>query len=122
MLAVVNQPHAEGFRVEGLIPQGILDFIEKNYSKESVSIMEDDENLLDPHEQKWFREAEEADAPGKNMRMFRRFARLTQAQLAEKLGMSKQAISNMENGIRPISKQTAKELSSTFRVSVSNFI
>ena len=64
MLAVVNQPHAEGFRVEGLIPQGILDFIEKNYSKESVSIMEDDEDLLDPHEQKWFREAEEADAPG----------------------------------------------------------
>ena len=122
MLVVVNQPHTEGFRIEGRIPQGILDFIEKNYSEESVSIVEDDEDLLDPHEQEWFRKAEKSDAPGKNMRMFRRFAKLTQPQLAEKLGMSKQAISNMENGIRPISKKTAKELSRIFRVSVSNFI
>ena len=122
MLVVVNQPHTEGFRIEGRIPQGILDFIEKNYSEENVSIVEDDEDLLDPHEQEWFRKAEESDAPGKNMRMFRCFAKLTQPQLAEKLGMSKQAISNMENGIRPISKKTAKELSRIFRVSVSNFI
>ena len=45
MLVVVNQPHTEGFRIEGRIPQGILDFIEKNYSEENVSIVEDDEDL-----------------------------------------------------------------------------
>ena len=82
----------------------------------------DDDILLDPHEMAFFKEAEASETPGKNMRLYRRNVKMTQAQLAEKLGMSKQAISNMENGIRPISKQTAKELSSTFRVSVSNFI
>ena len=92
-------------------------------SKESISVLNDDgEELLDPHEQDWFKKAEASDSPGKNMRMFRRFAKLTQPQLADRLGTSKQAISNMENGIRPISKKTAKELARIFRVSVSNFI
>lgn len=58
----------------------------------------------------WFKEAEASDTPGRNMRMFRRFAKLTQPQLAEKLGTTKQVVSNMENGIRPISKKMAKEL------------
>ena len=47
---------------------------------------------------------------------------MTQSELAEKLGTTKQAVSNMENGLRPISKKTAKELAAIFKVSVSNFI
>ena len=47
---------------------------------------------------------------------------MTQVQLAEKLGTTKQAVSNMEHDIRPISKKTAKELSRIFRVSADNFI
>ncbi len=123
MLVVVNQPRTKGFRIEGSIPKDVLDFVEQRYSKEYISIMDNDgDELLDPHDQIWFKEAEAAETPGKNLRMFRRFAKLTQPQLAEKLGMTKQAISNMENGIRPISKKTAKELAKIFKVSVSNFI
>ena len=41
-------------------------------SKESISVLNDDgEELLDPHEQDWFKKAEASDSPGKNMRMFR---------------------------------------------------
>lgn len=54
--------------------------------------------------------------------MFRRFAKLTRHQLADKLGTTKQAISNMENGISPISKKTAKELALIFKVSARNFM
>ena len=47
---------------------------------------------------------------------------LTQSMLAEKLGTSKQFISDMENGRKPISKKMAKELSKIFDVSVARFI
>ena len=122
MLVVVNQPRTN-FRIMGGVPKDILDYVEDRYGKENVCVLDDDgEELLDPHEQDWFNKAEASDSPGKNMRMFRRFAKLTQPQLADRLGTSKQAISNMENGIRPISKKTAKELARIFKVSVSNFI
>lgn len=88
-----------------------------------ISALEDsDEMLIDPHKQDWFKKAEASDTPGRNMRMFRRFAKLTRYQLADKLGTTKQAISNMENGIRPISKKTAKELALIFKVSARNFM
>ena len=70
----------------------------------------------------FFKEAEASETPGKNMRLYRRNVKMTQAQLAEKLGTTKQAVSNMERGIRPISKKTTKELAKLFTVPVSNFI
>ena len=82
----------------------------------------DDDILLDPHEMAFFKEAEASETPGKNMRLYRRNVKMTQAQLAEKLGTTKQAVSNMERGIRPISKKTTKELAKLFTVPVSNFI
>lgn len=122
MLVVVNQRHTN-FRIEGGIPKDILDYVESRYGKENISVVDDEGDvLIDPHEQDWFKEAEASDNPGRNMRMFRRFAKLTQPQLAEKLGTTKQVVSNMENGIRPISKKMAKELARIFNVSVANFI
>ena len=82
----------------------------------------DDDILLDPHEMAFFKEAEASETPGKNMRLYRRNVKMTQAQLAEKLGTTKQAVSNIERGIRPISKKTAKELSKIFNVSADRFI
>lgn len=98
--------------------------MENGHDKENtISVLEDsDEMLIDPHKQDWFKKAEDSDTPSRNMRMFRRFAKLTRHQLADKLGTTKQAISNMENGIRPISKKTAKELALIFKVSARNFM
>ncbi len=122
MLVVVNQPRTS-FRIEGDIPASLLDYVDREFGKQNVSVHDDEgEILLDPHEMDWFKEAEKEETPGKNLRMYRRFANLTQPELARKLGTSRQAISNMENGIRPISKKTAKELAKIFGVSVSNFI
>ena len=122
MLVVVNQPHTS-FRIEGDIPAAMLDYVGREYGKQNVSIIDDDGDiLLDPHEMAFFKEAEASETPGKNMRLYRRNVKMTQAQLAEKLGTTKQAVSNMETGIRPISKKTAKELAKLFTVPVSNFI
>ena len=46
----------------------------------------------------------------------------TQKELAEKLGMNKQHISDMERDRRSISKKTAKELAGIFKVSPVRFI
>ena len=48
--------------------------------------------------------------------------KMTQAELGEKLGASKQVFSDMEHGRRSISKAMAKELSKIFDVSVERFI
>ena len=123
MLIVVNHPHINSFRIEGDIPASMLDYVSREYGRQNVSIIDDEgELLLDPHDMDFYKESKEKETPGRNMRMFRRNLQLTQSQLAEKLGTTKQAISNMENGIRPISKKTAKELARIFKVSAGNFI
>ena len=47
---------------------------------------------------------------------------MTQKELADKLDMTKQHVSDMERDKRAISKTTAKELAKIFKVSVARFI
>jgi len=47
---------------------------------------------------------------------------LTQIQLAEKLGVAKQFISDMERDYKPISRQMAKRLAALFSVDAGRFI
>ena len=47
---------------------------------------------------------------------------MTQTELGQMLGVSKQVISDMEHERRAISRKTAKELSRIFSVSVDRFI
>ena len=123
MLVVVNQPHTEGFRIVGSIPKDVLDFVERRYSRESISIMDDDsDELIDPTEMDFYKEMKASETPGGNLRFYRRLVGMTQQELAEKLGMSKHHISDMENGRRAISKKTAKELATLFDTSVERFI
>ena len=95
--------------------KSILSFIE---SKED----EGSEELLNPFEMNWYKEIKEQETPGGNMRFYRKLNHLTQIQLAEKLGTSKQAVSQMENNKRPISGKTAKQLATILRTTVSRFV
>ena len=123
MLVVVNPPHTEGFSVDGNIPRFLFDQINARYSSEDIRVWNDDgEELIDPHTLDFYKKAMAEATPGKNLRFFREMTDMTQVQLAEKLGTTRQAVSNMEHDIRPISKKTAKELSRIFRVSADNFI
>ena len=123
MLVVVNQPHTKGFSIEGSIPKNVLDFVERNYGKESISIIDDDgDELIDPTELDFYKEMKAEETPGRNLRFYRRLVRMTQKELAEKLGVSKQYVSDMENDRRSISKKTAKALAGLFHVSPVRFI
>ena len=122
MLVVVNRPHTEGFWIEGSIPKDVLDYVENRYGKENVSIVDDyGDELIDPTEMDFYREMKACETPGDNLRFYRKLTRMTQKALAERLGTSKQAISLMEHGKRPISRKTAKELGRIFSVTPNRF-
>ena len=59
-----------------------------------------------------YKEFKANETPGDNLKFYRTRDNLTQAQLAEKLGTTRQDVSGMERNCRSISKKTAKELAS----------
>lgn len=126
MLVVVNLPHTNGFKIEGNIPGDFLNQVRKTFGSSNVSMyheeeIEDDE-LINPFETEWFKNLKAQETPGGNLRFYRKLNHLTQPQLAEKLGTSKQTVSQMENDKRPISGKTARQLSIILGVDVSRFI
>ena len=71
----------------------------------------------------WYREISSSITPGEAMKIYRENAGLTREELGRKLGkLSRQKISDMERGMRSISKDVAKKLSLIFRVSIDRFL
>lgn len=60
--------------------------------------------------------------PGKVLRGARGLAELTQAQLADKLGVHKTNISEMERDKRPIGKEMARRLGTVLRMDYKVFL
>ena len=120
MLVVVNQPHINNFTIRGTISGKDLEFLKKHFG-ESLTVKYDDD-LVDFHDTEWFSEVEPELTPTSNLVFYRKLMKMTQAELGEKLGVSKQVVSDMERGRRSISKKTAKKLSKIFSVSVERFI
>ncbi len=119
MLVAVNQPHTKGFRVEGDIPVSLLEYLKKNFGSDNVTYEDEYVNVEDLD---WFKEFKENETPGGNLRFYRTRDNLTQSELADKLGTTRQDVSGMERNCRPISKKRAKELASIFKTSPQSFI
>ena len=82
----------------------------------------DDEDWVAPFATDWFNNIKEEITAGDNLRFYRKLNHLSQLELAGRIGTSKQAISQMENGKRTISASTARKLASVLGTSVSRFI
>jgi DNA-binding XRE family transcriptional regulator len=124
MLAVVKTPHIR-IRIQGRIPDRLINALKKEYGKglKLVDEAKDDEELINIFNTDWYRRTKARLTPGKSLRIYRQNAKLTQDELGKRLGgLPKQFISNMENGIRPISKNMALKLASIFKTSVDRFI
>ena len=119
MLVAVKKPPID-FSITGVIPDSLITGLRREYGDENVMVERDD--LVDATEMEWFKDIEKEMTPGKNLRFYRRLVGMTQPQLAEKLGTSKQHVSDMENDRKAISRKTAKELASIFHVSPVRFI
>jgi len=109
--------------MKGEIHPKVLSVLKEVYGKKVKVIKDSDEELVDAFETEWFKNIDATMSPGKNMRIYREIYKMTQEELGSKLGgISKQNISHMERGIRPISKKTAKLLASIFKVPADRFI
>ena len=122
MQAVVKTPHIE-IKIKGTIPHKILTVLEEEYGKKVKIIKDNEDEYIDIFKTGWYKKIKAETIPGDNMRIYRENHGLTQEKLGELLGgIPRQHISNMEKGIRSISKATAKKLSKLFNVSVEKFI
>jgi DNA-binding XRE family transcriptional regulator len=122
MQAHVKTPRIK-INIKGEIHPKVLSVLKEVYGKKVKLIKDNDEELIDVFDTDWFKNIDATMFPGKNMRIYREIHKMTQEELGKKLGgISKQNISHMERGIRPISKKTAKSLASIFKVPVDRFI
>jgi DNA-binding XRE family transcriptional regulator len=118
----VKTPHIE-IKIKGNIPIKILNILKEEYGKKVHLINDEDDEYVNIVETDWYKKIKAEKKPGDNLKIYRKVHKITQEKLGELLGgIPKQHISNMENGIRPISKMTAKKLAQIFKVSVERFI
>ncbi len=124
MLAVVNQPRTRNteevsFKVEGKVPKFVMMFLESAFQK-FLSVKEDDEPV------KWddtdlAKEIRQQMTPGESVYLNRDMRGMTQAELAEKLGVAKTVVSDIEKGRRSISRKMAVKLGQVFGSDPSAF-
>lgn len=122
MQAHVKTPHTK-IDIKGEIHPRILSVLTEVYGdKVKLNTGKDDE-LVDVFETEWYKDISSRMNSGENMKMYREIHQLTQEELGKKLGgVSRQNISHMERGIRPISRKIAILLSKLFDVPIDRFI
>src|SRR3989304_5685379 len=122
MQAVVKTPHIE-VNIKGMIPQRLISLLKEEYGEEVKVIDNDDDKLVNVFETPWYRNIKEALTPSEVMRIYRENRAMTQTRLGELLGgIPRQHISNMENGKRPISLNTAKKLAKLFNIPIERLL
>ena len=122
MLAVVKTPRIR-IHIKGRIPPHIVSALKSEYGKDLKLTQDADDELVDIFQTDWYKRIKKTLTPGTNLKIYRQNMGMTQKYLGSLLGgLPRQVVSNMENGIRPISKKTALQLAKLFDVSVEKFI
>jgi DNA-binding XRE family transcriptional regulator len=126
MLAVVNRPL---IRIEApIIPRKLVSFLRLNYGEVKITSSGDfaesapDDAAMRVEDMDWYKEEAAKMTPGYNLRIFRKMRNMTQQELAGKLGISKQQISNMETGRSPIGKKMSMRLGKALNRPYKNFL
>ena len=128
MQVVVKKPHIKfDISVDGNVSTTFLDKIAKLVKEEygnDVSVnYDEDEKLIDVFQSDWYKETKDQMTPGDYIKIYRENKDWTQDELGQKLGgLTRQYISDLENGRRGISKEMAKKLSNIFDVPIKRFL
>jgi len=113
MLALVKKPHIE-LSIQGEHIEELLDWIKKKY--EITVLVNDEKNDYLPVESTEYWQEMEKNRIGNLLAGARLKADLTQAQMAEKLGIRQNMVSDYERGRRTYSDAMAKRISKTLSV------
>ncbi len=119
MQVVVKTPHIS---IEGEVTAELVEYLRKEFGEIEVITDEEDE-LIEATKSEWYQNLRKSIGPGENVRLYRELSGLTQDELGKKLGkFTRQNISNIENGHRAVSKNTAINLAELFNVRVEKFL
>ena len=114
MLAVVKKPRIE-LSIQGEHTDELIDWIRKKFE---VSILTPDQSDSLPIEDTDFWKEMQSNRVGNLLAGARLKAGMTQAQLARKLGIRQNMISDYERGKRRISSSMAKRISKALHINV----
>jgi DNA-binding XRE family transcriptional regulator len=122
MLAVVKTPRTN-IRIKGKISNKLMEVLVSEYGKDVQLTRDPDDELVDVFQTDWYKNIKKTMTPGTYVKIYRENRKMTQTELGKILGgLPRQHVSNMENGVRPISKKIAMKLAKAFDVSVEKFI
>jgi len=113
MLALVKKPHIE-LSIRGERVEELIEWIRKKYDVSVVSAEDAEESV--PVEETEFWKEMEKNRVGNLLAGARLKARLTQTQLAKKLGIQQNMVSDYERGRRSLSSSMAKRFSDILHV------
>jgi len=117
MLALVKKPHIE-LSIHGENTEELLGWIRKKYDID-VLVDDPDDELVSIESTDYWKEMEK-NRVGNLLAGARLKQGLTQAQLADKVGVRQNMISDYEKGKRKYSDSMAKRLSKTLKVKESH--
>lgn len=126
MQVVVKKPHIKfNISVDGFVNSAFLlkiaDLVKNEYG--AIEVNYDDLESTDCTQKDWYKETKNSMTPGDYIKIYRENHNWTQTELGEKLGgLSRQYLSDLENGRKGVSKELAKKLATIFNVSIERFI
>jgi len=116
MLAVVKKPHIE-LSISGENIDNFIGYLKKKYEIEIVSSSEDE--LINIRDSEFWKEMNK-NRKGNLLAGARHRTALTQKQLAEKIGISQNMISDYEKGKRNIGTSVASKLSKVLELNIKH--
>lgn len=123
MLATVDLGHASRFRVEGDIDPLLIEWMRERYGDRlTLSDGMSGNDSLDFHDPGWSGKPGPEMTPASSFKFYRELNELTQRELAVMVGETRQHVSDMEHGRRPISLKMAKALSSALGAPLPHLI
>jgi len=127
MQALVKMPHMlengkmVEFKITGNVPFFYIDLTRRLFPN-IKEIADEDEELIEISKSKWFKEMEAKTTPGGSLRAMRTLREMKQTELAKKIGVNPQQISDMEKGRAPIGKKMAMKIGEALDFSYKLFL
>jgi len=111
------------FTITGNVPVFYLDLTRRLFAKVKETKKEDDgEERINFRDWDWFKEQEAKTTPGDSLRSLRTMRGMRQGELAKRIGVKPQQVSDMEKGRAPIGKKMAMKIGEALKMNWKHFL
>ncbi|GBU23804.1 hypothetical protein R83H12_00422 [Fibrobacteria bacterium R8-3-H12] len=110
------------FSMSGNIPVFFIDLTRRLFGDVKETKPEDDEGTTNIRDWDWFKEKTATITPGDSLHALRTMREMKQSELAKKIGVRPQQISDMEKGRAPIGKKMAMRIGEVLNMDYKHFL